>query len=841
MKKFAYWRKQFEPPLLPNTFIQRKKIHYALEELPEKKMVYFCAPAGYGKTVGLQAWLTKHSYKSIWITFKDTDNSPSAFFKLIASVISALQPKNPDCLRILAEGDFIREPLKQTVELTTFLTPMKKKIALVLDQMELIEDPTILRDLQLLTQHLPEVFSLFILTREPLQNTHFIERGGFQRAVVVDREDLLFTLEEVKELFQANPDGQPLSNENAQLLFQATKGWPAGVVEFLHQGTECDLNASFFHYLEEKIWPNWSTVEQNLLIATAITPTVTNELARLLTKDADAPRQLARLAKKTIFITEQKQGVYCYHKLLRQFLATKSPNQKATKIRYQLATAYYLAEGEITNARNFALKSRDEDLILVTNYAVSPEEKDLSISELMENFDPFLELEEELLQSNPYPFLLSQYAGHYFLAGDMDKTLQFLDLMYQSYPLIKENYPQFMTDAVLMSFIDPRKNCFQIVKNFLKNSTGLEIQQRMGWSSMTMHLPYFHRSSRNFLELAGLSRINWPLKLVSETFHKEASLIIALLQAGFLSERGEFSKALKLLEKNSYAIQAETKNELIFCFKMLRSKLLLQTNQQDLLQAALRNLEIFLDQPNNHIFKANYDAFLTEISLLRGERSAARNFLHLYYRGHEELPAYQLAQHFTSARCLLALNREAEATALLLRLKSLCDQANRPTDSAAAEVLLTLLTWRHQKGHALRQLEELLEELSTYGFTQLIAIEGKSYLPLLKKYQLLVLNNKKKSNISQKYLTTLIEQTKTQAQYFHGLSEFFAPAKSALSKRQKHILSLVRQRQKQREIAEALGISLATVKFHLNAAYRKLGVTGAKAALKICEDQGLLD
>ena len=61
------------------------------------------------------------------------------------------------------------------------------------------------------------------------------------------------------------------------------------------------------------------------------------------------------------------------------------------------------------------------------------------------------------------------------------------------------------------------------------------------------------------------------------------------------------------------------------------------------------------------------------------------------------------------------------------------------------------------------------------------------------------------------------------------------PSSEVLTPRQQQLIALVAQGLSNNQIAQALNISLGTVKVHLWKAYRKLGVPGRRALVKQVE------
>ena len=67
------------------------------------------------------------------------------------------------------------------------------------------------------------------------------------------------------------------------------------------------------------------------------------------------------------------------------------------------------------------------------------------------------------------------------------------------------------------------------------------------------------------------------------------------------------------------------------------------------------------------------------------------------------------------------------------------------------------------------------------------------------------------------------------------------PASFGLTRREREVLGLLSEQRSNQEIAEELGIALATVKIHLHRIFRKLGVHNRQEAMATAREASLLD
>lgn len=104
----------------------------------------------------------------------------------------------------------------------------------------------------------------------------------------------------------------------------------------------------------------------------------------------------------------------------------------------------------------------------------------------------------------------------------------------------------------------------------------------------------------------------------------------------------------------------------------------------------------------------------------------------------------------------------------------------------------------------------------------------------------MILHSTKEPNLKSGFLNKVHALTQKNAQQQTGIAKNLHSVKKKLSKQQLRMLDLLAQGYKNAEIAEQTGLTIATVKYHLSAAYRKLGVTNAADAVQAARKRRIL-
>jgi hypothetical protein len=223
-------------PSVRSALASRPGLGERLEEGLGGKLTLVSAPAGFGKTTLLSAWISDLSGGGsiAWLSLDSGDNDPARFWRHFVTAIDQLQPGFGDTALAL-----LGSPQAPSIEviLTTLLNglaDLDTATALVLDDYHVIESGAIHEALTFLVEHLPPQMHLVISTRAdpPLPLSRLRARGELNE---VRASDLRFTPEETAT-FLNQVMGLQLAAQDIAELEKRTEGWVVG----LPDGGPCD-------------------------------------------------------------------------------------------------------------------------------------------------------------------------------------------------------------------------------------------------------------------------------------------------------------------------------------------------------------------------------------------------------------------------------------------------------------------------------------------------------------------------------------------------------------------------------------------------------------------------
>jgi LuxR family maltose regulon positive regulatory protein len=177
--------------------VPRPRLSVRLQEGLERKLTLLSAPAGFGKSTLLSAWISDLSGERpvAWLSLDPGDNDSAQFWRYFVTAIDQVkQGSGKIALALLGSP---QAPSMEAV-LTTLLNDLSDlptNAVLVLDDYHLIESQAIHEDLTFLIDHLTPRVHLVIATRAdpPLPLSGLRARGELNE---LRADDLRFTPEE---------------------------------------------------------------------------------------------------------------------------------------------------------------------------------------------------------------------------------------------------------------------------------------------------------------------------------------------------------------------------------------------------------------------------------------------------------------------------------------------------------------------------------------------------------------------------------------------------------------------------------------------------------------------
>jgi LuxR family maltose regulon positive regulatory protein len=342
------------------------------EEIRHHPVTLVIGGAGTGKTLALAEWAQSEDHADevgplAWLTVDRGVRSP---VRLWTGIVRAIQRT--------MEDDLVELPVPEAVDeefVEVFAEWIgRHTVCLVLDDVHELAGSPAWDGLDHLLRIQPEGLRLVLVSRHDppllLHRLRLAARIGEVRAV-----DLAFSRDEAAALLDSH--GLTLTPEQVTALLRVTEGWAAGLrlaVMTLESSPDPANAVNQFSgrqtlvagYLVEEVIRGLGEDKAEFLLRTSIADQMCTPLARTLTGGRKSARTLEEIARETALVTEHEgSGWYRYHPLLLQMLRSRlrSENPDLEADLHRRAAAWFESRGEWRNALAHALSTEDWGLV----------------------------------------------------------------------------------------------------------------------------------------------------------------------------------------------------------------------------------------------------------------------------------------------------------------------------------------------------------------------------------------------------------------------------------------------------------------------------------------------
>ncbi len=300
-----------------------------------RQLTLLSAPAGFGKTTVVRAWIKGKESETAWLSLDNEDNNPERFWTYLSSALQTLSSdlgRGP--LDMLQSGGVLSD---STVSFSQILTPLLNELFaienpsyLVLDDYHLINDPEIHKDFAFFIENLPPTLHLIVTTRSdppwPLSNWRV--KG---KMTEVRMADLKFTEEETAGFFKEK--NLVLNETQLNTLYRKTEGWVTGlqlaafslassnnIDQFIENFAGSHRHVLLF--LSEEVFNRQPETTKEFLAKTSILNRFTASLCDALTESKDSFKMISSLEKDNLFLIPlDEEGIWFrYHPLFSDLL-----------------------------------------------------------------------------------------------------------------------------------------------------------------------------------------------------------------------------------------------------------------------------------------------------------------------------------------------------------------------------------------------------------------------------------------------------------------------------------------------------------------------------------------
>ncbi|MCL2749976.1 MAG: LuxR C-terminal-related transcriptional regulator [Coriobacteriia bacterium] len=355
-----------------NSFrLQRTRLNNLLEAAAgNHRLIIVSAGVGYGKTFAIQDFVESYGASTLWMQLSVRDNVSARFWE---NYTHTVQQSNQLLATVLGELGFPDTPDKlnrYSVALETY--PEEEKDILVIDDLHLIEDPSVLQFLSYLTSNIPPQRTVIIISRST-PDISLAKQYAQGQVSNFSEDELRFTENEIAQFF--NQMDISLPPGSLQDIYRDTEGWAFAIniiarsyqKTSLYGGYAKDaMRATVFQYMEAEIWSGLSKNLKGFLVKLSLIDHLSINLIELLAK-SDYEAILYDLEQQSAYVRRDTyMNAYQIHHLFLDFLSQKQGilTEEQRHETYKIAGDWCSNSGFKIDAMTYYEKIGDYDEII---------------------------------------------------------------------------------------------------------------------------------------------------------------------------------------------------------------------------------------------------------------------------------------------------------------------------------------------------------------------------------------------------------------------------------------------------------------------------------------------
>ena len=363
-------------PHLSAVYLPRRRLRDHLDETGDGEVVLVSAPAGYGKTLLLADWVTRHAGRVAWLTLDREDNTDRRFWAGVLaalSTVAAVPAANP--LRTMGLPEVPSRSPEFLDAVIDALVAVPGPLVIVFDDLQELIHPDPVAGLATLLENRPPGLRLVLASRsDPPLHLGRLRLTGELRELRAPA--LAFTSDEAAAvLARADVHVTPAQH---RLLHAQTAGWPAALrlasislrdaadpAAFLSDLT--GNGQAISDYLVGEILSSLPDEVVEVLFAVSVCDAVTAPLAATLAERSDAGDALADLEHDTSLVVSYGKGRRWFrvHPLLRAQLYADLRRRRPDRIAdlHRRALAWFAATRNPVGALRHATLADEPHLV----------------------------------------------------------------------------------------------------------------------------------------------------------------------------------------------------------------------------------------------------------------------------------------------------------------------------------------------------------------------------------------------------------------------------------------------------------------------------------------------
>ncbi len=339
------------------------------------RLVLVAAPAGYGKTTLLAQWARASPLSVAWLTCSTEDNDSECFLRNMLSAWEVIDPGIRESPLGLLLGGISPDHDAVLMALSNAANALPGHTVFVLDDVHLIDDPSVLQAIAWLLDHLPPALHIVLAGRgePPLPLARYRAR---HELVEIRTEDLQFQMDESGGFLNQGM-GLSLTDDEVVSLNAQLEGWITGLQLVAltlrrHPVAVDRLVVSGRHrhladYLSEEVLANLPGEISQFLLATCLLDRLTEPLCDEVTGGQQSQEMLDLLDRENLFVVplDDSRTWFRYHQVFADFLQQRLLQHTPDQVEdlHSRAARWYLANDLPEPAFRHAIAGNDIELV----------------------------------------------------------------------------------------------------------------------------------------------------------------------------------------------------------------------------------------------------------------------------------------------------------------------------------------------------------------------------------------------------------------------------------------------------------------------------------------------
>lgn len=318
-------------PVPRQNYVVRKALFDKLTACRNMGVVFVCGGAGTGKTTLLSSFLKETGLKNVgWLSLDASNDNVYSFWNYFAAATDSFLSKDEGFLSFL-RSNFDLSKMENLLTMLINQLCGTEDYYMVLDDVHCIRDEALMRTLEFFIGAMPDNLHLFMLSREdpPVYLGSLAVSG---RLLYLDGRQMRLSHEEgitfLKQTLKLNQDEEEIDRLN-----RYAEGWVGGLQLAAaaagagkSPGTLLQAGGGIAaEYLTREIYESLNRNERDFLIGTGYLDYFDAALCCQLFEgftQADFNDIIEKLTQKNLFLicVDEQNGVYRYHNILSEYL-----------------------------------------------------------------------------------------------------------------------------------------------------------------------------------------------------------------------------------------------------------------------------------------------------------------------------------------------------------------------------------------------------------------------------------------------------------------------------------------------------------------------------------------